>query len=192
MPSITLLMLLFASSAIMASGRSMSAPDQLMPFIFSVADGDSNSLSTGGNGPTRFIQVVEQIIKWEKLSRLLLLLRHFIFHFISFRYVSSIKSTEQFIDNIVNRQKDVAEKTKVLAFLNKCFLITHKVIQYEINAVLSSSVTQKKSNYNPSPLTLEELQQAQSKINDLLMGIEKRLATLKTWIPPTMPFLGFF
>jgi hypothetical protein len=63
MPSITLLMLLFASSAIMASGRSMSAPDQLMPFIFSVADGDSNSLSTGGNGPTRFIQVVEQIIK---------------------------------------------------------------------------------------------------------------------------------
>ena len=109
-----------------------------------------------------------------------------------FRYVSSIKSPDHFIDNIVNRQKDVAEKTKVLAFLNKCFMITHKVIQYEINSVLGASAEQKKSNPVASPFTLDELQQAQSKVNDLIMGIERRMASLKTWIPPTMPFLGFF
>jgi hypothetical protein len=52
--------------------------------------------------------------------------------------------------------------------------------------------TIKKSSSSSSPFTLEELQQAQSKINDLLTSIEKRMSTLKTWIPPTMPFLGFF
>jgi hypothetical protein len=52
--------------------------------------------------------------------------------------------------------------------------------------------TIKKSSNSASPFTLEELQQAQNKINDLLASIEKRMATLKTWIPPTMPFLGFF
>ncbi len=46
---------------------------------------------------------------------------------------------------------------------------------------------------NPSlSFTLEELQQVQSKVSDLLASIEKRMATLKAWIPPTMPFLGFF
>lgn len=63
MPSITILMLLVASSAMMTYGRSMASPDQLMPFIFSVADGENNGLPAGGNSPSRFIQVVEQIIK---------------------------------------------------------------------------------------------------------------------------------
>jgi hypothetical protein len=61
--------------------------------------------------------------------------------------------------------------------------------------MLGTSETIKKSSYpssSSSPFTLEELQQAQSKIIDLLASIEKRMATLKTWIPPTMPFLGFF
>jgi len=59
--------------------------------------------------------------------------------------------------------------------------------------MLGTPETIKKSSYpSSSPFTLEELQQAQSKINDLIASIEKRMATLKTWIPPTMPFLGFF
>ncbi len=112
--------------------------------------------------------------------------------FLSIRYVSSIKSSENFIDNIVNRQKDVAEKIKVLTFLTKCFEITRNVIQREIDHMLGLPETIKKSSNPSSPFTLEELQQAQSKVNDLLTTIEKRMATLKTWIPPTMPFLGFF
>ena len=110
----------------------------------------------------------------------------------TFRYVSTITSTEQFIENIVTGQKDIADKMRVLTFLNKCFEITHKVIQHEIDHMLGMPNTRKKSSNAPSPFTLEELQQAQSKINDLLISIEKRVATLKTWIPPTMPFLGFF
>lgn len=86
----------------------------------------------------------------------------------------------------------MAEKLKVLTFLNKCFEITRDVIQQEIDYILGRPLTMKKSSNAPSSFTLEELQQAQSKINDLLTNIEKRLATLKTWIPPTMPFLGFF
>jgi len=58
--------------------------------------------------------------------------------------------------------------------------------------MLGISETIKKSSNPSSPFTLEELQQAQKKINDLLTSIEIRMATLKTWIPPTMPFLGFF
>ena len=92
----------------------------------------------------------------------------------------------------MNRQKDVSDKMKVLTFLNKCFEITRDVIQQEIDSILGRSLTMKKSSNAPSPFTLEELQQVQSKINDLLTIIEKRMGTLKTWIPPTMPFLGFF
>merc|ERR1711939_948144 len=118
------------------------------------------------NGQNRLIHVIEQIIK----------------------YVSSIKSSENFIENIVNRQKDVADKIKVLTFLNKCFELTRNVIQREIDQMIGMPETIKKSS-NPasSPFTLEELQQAQNKINDLLTSIEKRMQTLKTWIPPTMP-----
>lgn len=81
---------------------------------------------------------------------------------------------------------------KVLTFLNKCFEITRDVIQQEIDTILGRSSPMKKSSSSSSTFTLEELQQVQSKINDLLTIIEKRMATLKTWIPPTMPFLGFF
>lgn len=83
---------------------------------------------------------------------------------------------------------------KVLTFLNKCFEITRTVIQREIDHMLGVTdiINKKSSGPSASPFTLEELQQAQSKINDLLTSIEKRMATLKTWIPPTMPFLGFF
>lgn len=116
----------------------------------------------------------------------------FLISFFSIRYVSSIKSPENFIDNIVNRQKDIADKVKVLTFLNKCFELTHNVIQREIDHMLGVNTIIKKSSNPSSPFTIEELQQAQNKVQDLLATIEKRMATLKTWIPPTMPFLGFF
>ena len=66
------------------------------------------------------------------------------------------------------------------------------MIQNEIDRMLGMPATIKKSTNPSSPFTLDELQQAQSKVNDLLVSIEKRMATLKAWIPPTMPFLGFF
>jgi hypothetical protein len=50
--------------------------------------------------------------------------------------------------------------------------------------------TNEKSLFSSS-FTLEELQEAQHKIHHLLQAIEERMETLKTWIPPTMPFLNF-
>ncbi len=70
--------------------------------------------------------------------------------------------------------------------------MTRNVVQREIDHLLGVSETIKNSSNPSSPFTLVELQLAESKINDLLTIIEKRMATLKTWIPPTMPFLGFF
>lgn len=108
-----------------------------------------------------------------------------------FRYVSSIKSSENFVENLVGRQREVTEKIKVLTFLNKCFEITHDVIQREIDRMVGMpSAVKKSSNGSPS-FSLEELQQAQSKVNDVLASIEKRMGAMKAWIPPTMPFLGF-
>jgi len=170
MPSSTMILLIISSFVMITYGRTVNSPDQLMPLIFSSVNAYENGIIPSSNGQNRLIVVIEQIIK----------------------YVSSIKSSENFIDNIVNRQKDVADKIKVLTFLNKCFEITHNVIQREIDQMLGMPETTKKSLNPASPFTLEELQQAQSKINDLLASIEKRMAALKTWIPPTMPFLGFF
>ena len=102
-----------------------------------------------------------------------------------------IKSSDGFVDKIVNRQKDLTEKLKVLTFLHKCFEITHKMIQKEINRV-AGSFEMNLSFDSSSSFNLEELRRAQAKVNDLLMSTEDRLVALKTWIPPTMPFLGFF
>lgn len=114
---------------------------------------------------------------------------HFLYNI---RYVASIKSTENFIENIVNRHQEPAERMKVLSFLNKCFELTRNVIQREMDYMLGMSGAQKKSSHVQPPFTLEELQQAQRKVNDLLTNIQKQTESLKTWIPPTMPFLGFF
>ena len=97
------------------------------------------------------------------------------------RHVSRIPSSERFIDNIVNRQRGASGKLQVLIFLNRCFRITNKVLQRELNRLFDST----------SLLTVEELQRAQSKVKELLRTIEKRMTMLKTWVPPTVPFLGF-
>jgi hypothetical protein len=78
----------------------------------------------------------------------------------------------------------------MLKFLNNCFQITNTLIQREINRLLDVSNTNKKSLFSLS-FTLEELQEAQSEINNLLDVINERMDILKTWIPPTMPFLNF-
>jgi hypothetical protein len=52
------------------------------------------------------------------------------------------------------------------------------------------SNTNQKSLFS-SAFSLEELERAHHEINDLYQVIEKRIDTLKTWIPPTMPFLNF-
>ncbi|CAF0731100.1 unnamed protein product [Adineta steineri] len=169
MVSSTTFCLLVATIVMTTYGRTVPGPDQLFPLLFQSVGTDENNMMPPSSGQSRLIHVIEQIIK----------------------YVSSIKSSENFIENIVSGQKDVADKIKVLTFLNKCFELTHKVIQREIDRMLGTSETMKKSSI-PSPFSLEELQQAQVKINDLLIKIEKRMDTLKTWIPPTMPFLGFF
>jgi hypothetical protein len=74
--------------------------------------------------------------------------------------------------------------------LDRCFKLTNIFIQHEIYRILNASSTNKKSAFILT-LTLEELQQAQHKINNLLYVIDKRMAMLKSFIPPTMPFLGF-
>ncbi|CAF5005073.1 unnamed protein product, partial [Rotaria sp. Silwood1] len=94
-------------------------------------------------------------------------------------------------ENVVNRHKEPADRMKVLTFLTKCFELTRNVIQRELDLMLATSETPDKPLHS-SPFTLEELQQAQRKLNDLLTSIEKQVESLKTWIPPTMPFLGFF
>ena len=90
----------------------------------------------------------------------------------------------------------MAHKVKVLTFLNKCFEMTHDVIQREIDRMIgmpTSALTavKKSSRTTSTSFTLEELQQAQGKVNEVLTSIENRMAALKAWIPPTMPFLGF-
>lgn len=78
---------------------------------------------------------------------------------------------------------------KVLHFLNKCFQITDRVIQHEITR-LSDSSRMHPTSEPMSTLMIEELQQAQHKIDNLLDTIEQRMVSLQTWIPPTIPFLG--
>lgn len=108
----------------------------------------------------------------------------------SIRYVSKIKSSEDFIDDIINHQKQDVNKIKILQFLNKCFQVTDEIIQREIHQLLNPPNTNKKS-LTSSSFTLEELQEAQHKIHNLLDVIRERIAILKAWIPPTMPFLSF-
>ncbi|CAF3358512.1 unnamed protein product [Rotaria socialis] len=170
MLSSTMSFLIFASLVMISYGRTVRSSDPIIPFIFSPVNTDDNSVMGSTNGHNRFIHVIEQII----------------------RYVSSIKSSETFIQNIVNRHKEPAERMEVLSFLNKCFELTHKVIQREIDYMLGMPGTQKKSSYPPPIFTLEELKQAQKKVDELLTSIQKQIQSLKTWIPPTMPFLGFF
>ncbi|CAF2989899.1 unnamed protein product [Rotaria sp. Silwood2] len=151
-------------------GRPPKSPEQIVPFIFPSVNTNGNSVIAPSNGQNRFIHVIEHIIK----------------------YVSSIKSSESFVENILNRYKEPAERMKVFTFLNKCFELTRNVIQREVDFMLGMSETQRNSAHSSSPFTLEELKQVQRKINDLLTSIEKQMEPLKTWIPPTMPFLGFF
>ncbi|UJR28988.1 hypothetical protein I4U23_010206 [Adineta vaga] len=174
MLSSTTFLFLIASFVMTAHSRTINGPDQFIPLLFSSVNQDETNAMPSSDGQNRMIPVITQIIK----------------------YVSSIKSSENFIENLVGRQREVADKIKVLTFLNKCFEITHDVIQQEIDRMIGMPTTGqtavKKSSSLSSSFTLEELQQVQGKVNDVLASIEKRMANLKAWIPPTMPFLGFF
>lgn len=97
-----------------------------------------------------------------------------------FRYVSAIKSSERFIDRILDRQKEFSDQMKILKFLNNCFRIADTFIRREmIHPRFFSSL-----------FTFEELERAHQQINDLLRVIDTRMNTVKTWIPPTIPFLN--
>jgi hypothetical protein len=113
--------------------------------------------------------------------------------FVSFRYIASVRSSDNLLEKILHRQKDAKDKIKVLIFMNKCFALTRQLVDREIQQLKrTATTTNNKSSYSTVSFTLDELQHVQSKIDDLLIGIEQRLVTLRTWIPPTMPFLGFF
>ncbi|CAF1349663.1 unnamed protein product [Rotaria sp. Silwood1] len=169
MSSSALSFLILASLMMISYGRPSYSPPQIVPFIFPPVNTDGNRVIAPSNSPNRLIYVIEHII----------------------RYISSIRSSENFIENVVNRHKEPADRMKVLTFLTKCFELTRNVIQRELDLMLATSETPDKPLHS-SPFTLEELQQAQRKLNDLLTSIEKQVESLKTWIPPTMPFLGFF
>ena len=64
MPSSSaLLLLVIGSCVLITAGRVVNSPDQLMPFIFSSVHADESSVPSSPNGPSRLIQVIEQIIK---------------------------------------------------------------------------------------------------------------------------------
>lgn len=111
---------------------------------------------------------------------------------LTFRYVPSIKSSENFIDTIVNRQRENKQKIKVLTFLNRCLEITRMMIQYEIDGKLNDKQNPGENSHRQLSYSLDELDQAQQKVEDLLLVVEQRLNDLKNWLPPTIPFLGFF
>jgi hypothetical protein len=104
--------------------------------------------------------------------------------------VSTIKSSEDFIDNIIDHQKHFLGKLQILKFLDKCFRLTKIIIQHEISRILNVSNTNKEALVLSS-VPLKELQQTQHEIDNLLYVIKERMTALKSWIPPTIPFLGF-
>ncbi|CAF0794371.1 unnamed protein product [Adineta ricciae] len=149
--------------------RSLS-PDQIMPLLFpSSPQNNKHPTSQPSSGQHGLLEVVEHII----------------------RYVSTIKSNEEFIDNLIDYQTQVGDKMKILRFLKSCFQITNTIIQREMARLQTSSDIAKKS-FISSIFTAEELEGAQLKINNLLDVIEQRMLALKTRPPPpTMPFLSF-
>ncbi|UJR20668.1 hypothetical protein I4U23_023789 [Adineta vaga] len=163
------ILLILASSAMIIYGRSLT-PDQLMPLLLTSSINDDNSPTSSSSSPgrNRLFNVVENIIK----------------------YVSTIKSSTDFIDNLTGRQRHVADKFKILRFLQSCFQITNTIIQREILRIQNPSSVSKKS-FLSSTFTLEDLEEAQNKIYNLLDTIEQKIAVLKTRPPPTMPFLSF-
>jgi hypothetical protein len=63
------------------------------------------------------------------------------------------------------------------------------MIQRDLNRLQDPLNVNSKSIISSS-LTVEDLQRAQTKVIDLLQTIDKRMAHLNGWIPPTVPFLG--
>ncbi|CAF0973979.1 unnamed protein product [Adineta ricciae] len=165
----TLILLFFASSAIIVYSRSLS-PDQIMPLLFSSSSQNNNHpTSQSPSGQHGLLEVVEHII----------------------RYVATIKSNEEFIDNLIDYRTQVGDKMKILRFLKSCFQITNTIIQREIARLQTSSGVAKKS-FISSIFTAEELEKAQLKISNLLDVIEQKMLELKTRpLPPTVPFLSF-
>lgn len=103
------------------------------------------------------------------------------FGFVFFsRYVSTIKSSERFIDRIIDRQREFSDQIKILQFLNNCFRLTDTFIRREMI----------QPRFFASLFTFDELERAHQQINELLRVIDIRLNTVKTWIPPTIPFLN--
>ncbi|CAF1369194.1 unnamed protein product [Adineta steineri] len=163
------LLLLIASSSMIVYGRSLTNPEQFMPLLLSSSVNDDSTTSAhASDGRSRMLEIVAHITK----------------------YVSTIKSNEEFIDNIINHHSQVVDKLKILHFLKNCFQITHAIIQQEINYITDMLIVNKKSSAAPLQ-TITELQEAQDKIETLINVIDERTMLLKTWVPPTIPFLSF-
>ena len=77
----------------------------------------------------------------------------------------------------------------VLTFLYRCFRLAQSVIERDLSQMLEPS-NKKPTSLISATLTIEQLQKAQSQLNDLQQTIKKRIDLLQTWIPPTIPFLG--
>lgn len=65
MPSSTTVLFILSSLLMMTAARTLSSPDQFMPFLFSSVNSDDNGMLPPANGQNRLIVVVEQIIKFD-------------------------------------------------------------------------------------------------------------------------------
>lgn len=106
-----------------------------------------------------------------------------------FRYVSKIKSSDKFIDNVLGRQQGPVGKMNVLTFLYRCFRLAQSAIERDLSQMLEPS-NKKPTSLISATLTIEQLQKAQYQLTELQHTIKKRIDLLQTWIPPTIPFLG--
>lgn len=85
---------------------------------------------------------------------------------------------ENFIDRILQNQKNISNKIKILKFLQEYFQIIQQVLIHQSSELLLM-------------LTKTELDNAHLEIQHLLESIDRRLKIFRSFIPPTMPFLNF-
>ncbi len=58
-----MLFLIISSFVMIAHGRTLNSPDQLMPLLFASVNADDNGMTLPANGHNRLIVVIEHIIK---------------------------------------------------------------------------------------------------------------------------------
>lgn len=104
---------------------------------------------------------------------------------LSYRHISKLRLKETFIDRILQKQKDLSNKIKILKFLQEYFQTIQQILSNELFKFI----------HEPSELlftlTKPELDKAYSEIQHLLESIDRRLKIFRSLIPPTMPFLNF-